>query len=129
MRLLLDTHILLWWFADDPALPRAARRAIAEPRAEVFVSAATAWEIAIKHALGRLTFPVTRLPAILQEARMVALPIAMEHTILAGSLPPHHHDPFDRILVAQARHEGLTIVSVDGMISRYAVALFDGSTG
>ena len=127
MRLLLDTHILLWWLADDAALPPIVRSAIADPRAEIFVSAATSWEIAIKHALGRLTFPVARLPAILIEARMSPLAISVEHSLAAGSLPPHHEDPFDRMLIAQARYEGLTIASVDRMFGRYAVAILDGS--
>lgn len=129
MRLLLDTHILLWWLADDPVLPHSIKSAIADPHAEIFVSAATSWEIAIKHALGRLVFPVARLPAILIEARMSPLAISVEHGLVAGSLPPHHHDPFDRMLIAQAQHEGLTIVSVDKMFGRYAVAILDGSGG
>ena len=98
MRLLLDTHVLLGWLADDPILPGSIRDAIAEPRAEMFVSAATSWEIAIKHALGRLVFPVARLATILAEARMAPLAISVEHSLEAGSLPPHHHDPFDRML-------------------------------
>ena len=127
MRLLLDTHILIWWLTDDPALPASARAAIGDPRSEVFVSAATFWEIAIKHALGRLDFPVSRMATTLAEAGFTPLAITLEHSILAGSLPPHHHDPFDRMLIAQAQHEGLTIVSVDTALRRYAVAILDGS--
>ena len=93
------------------------------------MSAATSWEIAINHALGRLDFPVAQLPAILAEARMSVLAISVEHSLAAGSLPPHHHDPFDRMLIAQARYEGLTIASVDRMFGRYAVAILDGSGG
>ncbi len=127
MKLLLDTHILLWWLSDDPVLPAAAKAAIGDPASEVFVSAATVWEIAIKHALGRLDFPIAGMPAIIGQAGFTPLGIAVEHAILAGGLPPHHHDPFDRMLVAQARHEGLTIVSADAMIRRYPVAVLDGS--
>lgn len=127
MRLLLDSHILLWWLTADPALPAAAKIAIGDPRAAVFVSAATAWELAIKCALGRLKFPIGQMAAILDEAGFTPLGIEVEHAVIAGALPPHHHDPFDRMLVAQAQHEGLTIVTVDAMIRRYAVAVLDGS--
>lgn len=127
MRLLLDTHILLWWLADDPALPVAARTAIGDPSSEVFISAASAWEIAIKHALGRLDFPVAQMAAILDEAGFTPLGIEVQHGVIAGALPPHHNDPFDRMLVAQAQHEGMTIVTVDTMIRRYAVAVLDGA--
>jgi PIN domain nuclease of toxin-antitoxin system len=127
VRLLLDTHILLWWLADDPALPAAARTAIGDPASEVFVSAASAWEIAIKHALGRLDFPIAQMTAILDEAGFTPLGIEVAHGVIAGALPPHHNDPFDRILVAQAQHEGMTIVTVDTMIRRYAVAVLDGA--
>ena len=123
MRLLLDTHILLWWLSDDPSLPIAAKAAIADPDSQIFVSAATTWEIAIKQALGRLEFPVQQMLGILQEAGFSSLAMAVEHTLLAGKLPPHHHDPFDRMLIAQAQHEGLTIVTVDSMFHRYNVAV------
>ncbi|MBF0561273.1 MAG: type II toxin-antitoxin system VapC family toxin, partial [Alphaproteobacteria bacterium] len=82
-----------------------------------------AWEIAIKQALGRLQFPVARMAAILDEAGFTPLGIKVEHGVLAGGLPPHHSDPFDRMLIAQAQHEGLTIVTADAMIQRYAVAV------
>jgi len=126
VRLLLDTHILLWWLADDPSLPAAAKSAIGDPESEVFVSAATAWELAIKRALGRLEFPIAQMGAILDEAGFTPLGIEVEHGVIAGALPPHHHDPFDRMLIAQAQHEGLTIVTVDSMIRRYAVAVLGG---
>lgn len=123
MRLLLDTHILLWWLTDDSALPTTARTAIGDPASEVFISAASAWEIAIKHALGRLDFPVAQMGVILDEAGFTPLGIEVQHGVIAGALPPHHHDPFDRMLVAQAQHEGMTLVTVDAMIRRYAVAV------
>lgn len=127
MRLLLDTHILLWWLSADPALPAAAKAAISDPNSEVFVSAASVWEIAIKQALGRLVFPVAEMSAILAEAGFTPLGIDVEHAVRAGSLPPYHNDPFDRMLIAQAQHEGLTIVSVDAMVRRYALAVLDGA--
>ncbi len=122
MRILLDTHILLWWLADDPALPQAAAAAIAEAGTEVVVSAATAWEIAIKKAAGRLDAP-DDLPSALAANEFDALPITVEHALIAGSLPPHHVDPFDRMLIAQARAEDLTLVSVDEQLREYDVDL------
>jgi PIN domain nuclease of toxin-antitoxin system len=123
MRLLLDTHILLWWVQDHPSLPPQAQVAIADSASQVFVSAATAWEIAIKQALGKLKFPIARMTEILHDEGFAPLAMDIRHAIIAGALPPHHHDPFDRMLVAQAQHEGLTIVTVDPLIARYAVAV------
>lgn len=125
MRLLLDTHILLWWLADDATLSPQLRSVIEDPASEVFVSAATAWEIAIKRAIGKLDFPMERLSESLAESGFTPLAIQVPHAILAGALPRHHADPFDRMLVAQARHEGLTIVTVDPQIRNYAVAVLD----
>jgi PIN domain nuclease of toxin-antitoxin system len=125
MRLLLDTHVLLWWLADDPALSEDARRRIAnEP--EVFVSAASAWEIAIKRALGKLEAPEDLLEA-LEAGGIGRLPIEFEHASIAGALPRHHDDPFDRMLVAQAQHEGLTLLTSDTRIASYAVAVLPAS--
>lgn len=122
MRLLLDTHVVLWWLADDPALPAAAREAISNPGAEVLVSAASAWEIAIKKAAGRLEAPDDLLDA-LEANEFSTLPITAGHALAAGALPPHHADPFDRMLVAQAQAEGLTLVSVDTRLADYGVDL------
>ena len=127
MRLLLDTHIFLWWLTDDPALPAQSRSAITDAGTEVFVSAATAWEIAIKQTLGRIEFPLDQMRAIVDDAGFVPLGIQIEHAIRAGRLPPHHNDPFDRMLIAQAQHEGLTIVTVDGLMRRYEVAVFSAA--
>jgi PIN domain nuclease of toxin-antitoxin system len=123
MRLLLDTPILLWWLDDAPALPAAARAAISDVTSEIFVSVATIWEIAIKRALGKLDFPIARLSEILVEAGCLPLPVCLDHAIAAGGLPLHHGDPFDRMLVAQAQREGLTIVTVDRMIRLYPVSI------
>jgi PIN domain nuclease of toxin-antitoxin system len=123
-RLLLDTHALLWWLADDPELSEEARRSIADPDAAVFVSAASAWEVAIKRALGRLEAP-DDLSAALDASGIRAMPITITHAEAAGALPPHHADPFDRMLVAQARAEGLTIVTRDPAFAAYAVATLE----
>jgi PIN domain nuclease of toxin-antitoxin system len=120
--LLLDTHILLWWLSDDPLLPQAARKAIASPDNEVLVSAATVWEISIKKAAGRLDAPDDLLEAI-DANDFETLPITPLHAVLAGGLPPHHSDPFDRMLIAQARAEVSTLVSVDGRFPQYDVGL------
>jgi PIN domain nuclease of toxin-antitoxin system len=122
MSLLLDTHILLWWLSDDPLLPAAARAAIAPPENEVNVSAATAWEIAIKKAAGRLDAPDDLMEA-LDSNDFKTLAITAAHVRMASELPPHHSDPFDRMLIAQTRAENLTLISVDNRFSRYDVEL------
>ncbi len=122
MRLLLDTHILLWWLADDPKLPSAAASAIADGTTFVAVSAASAWEIAIKKAAGRLDAPDDLLDAI-EANDFSALSINASHALAAGALPAHHADPFDRMLVAQARVEGLSLVTVDSRFTVYDVEL------
>jgi PIN domain nuclease of toxin-antitoxin system len=120
--LLLDTHILLWWLSDDSLLPTAARQAIASPQTEVLVSAATAWEIAIKQAAGRLDAPQDLLEAM-EANDFQTLPITAAHAVAAAALPPHHSDPFDRMLIAQARAETLTLISVDNRFPEYDVEL------
>jgi len=121
VRLLLDTHALLWWLADEGLNPQA-REAIADPDNLVAVSAASAWEISIKQALGKLTAP-DDLEQQLQAGGFTALPISIAHGIAAGRLPRHHEDPFDRVLIAQAMAEGMTIVTRDKRFDNYAVAL------
>ncbi len=123
MKLLLDTNILIWAAADNAALPAFARRALSDPKSELHVSAASAWEIAIKVTLGKLAFPVERLPAVLEDTGCILLPIGLEHALRAASLPNHHSDPFDRMLIAQAQLEGLTLVTSDRIIPRYAVSV------
>jgi len=122
VKVLLDTHILLWWLAEDPALPLAARDAIADADTTVVVSAATAWEIAIKMAAGRLDAPDDLLDA-LDANSFDTLAITAAHALEAGALPAHHTDPFDRMLIAQARAEELTLVSVDHRFVAYDVDL------
>lgn len=120
MKLLLDTHMLLWWLADHPSLPAPARAAIAEPGNDVLVSAATVWEIAVKKEAGRLDAPSDILDA-LEANDFGALPITGRHAVVAASLPSHHTDPFDRMLVAQAQVEGLRLASVDERVRAYDV--------
>jgi PIN domain nuclease of toxin-antitoxin system len=122
VRLLLDTHILLWWLADDPSLPAAAAKAIASADNVVIISAASAWEIAIKKAAGRLEAPDDLLDA-LDANDFDILPIGVAHALAAGALPAHHSDPLDRILIAQARTERLVLVSVDVRFSDYDIEL------
>jgi PIN domain nuclease of toxin-antitoxin system len=120
MKLLLDTHALLWWDGGDSRLPEALHRAIASPRNQVFVSAVTVWEIAIKRASGKLTFTQS-VGKVIEDQGFLPLPITVEHAECAGALPPLHRDPFDRLLVAQAQLEGLVLVTVDDQILRYQV--------
>ena len=122
MRVLLDTHILLWWLADDPRLPETVAELIANRDTDVFVSAATAWEISIKQAAGRLEAPDDFLDAVAAN-EFVTLAISAEHAMAAGRLPPRHADPFDRVLIAQAQIETLTLVSLDSRFSEYEVDL------
>lgn len=121
MRLLLDTHALLWWLADE-GLTTQARDAIADPANVVVVSAASAWEISIKKALGKLASP-DDLEQQVHAGGFLPLPISIAHGVAAGQLARHHEDPFDRMLIAQAYAEGLTIVTRDKRFSEYGVAL------
>jgi PIN domain nuclease of toxin-antitoxin system len=119
--LLLDTQALLWWLADE-GLTAKARDAIADPANLVMVSAASAWEISVKKALGKLVAP-DDLEQQVQAGGFTALPISMAHGTAAGRLARHHDDPFDRMLIAQALAEGLTIVTRDKRFDDYGVAL------
>lgn len=121
VRLLLDTHILLWWLGAEP-IREEARRAIANPRSTVFVSAASAWEIAIKRALGKLDAP-DDLEQQLRRHRFASLPITVRDGLRAGALPDLHPDPFDRMLVAQAMNDELALVTRDERIAAYGVAV------
>jgi PIN domain nuclease of toxin-antitoxin system len=118
-RLLLDTHAFLWWRDDHPNLKDAARDLISSADM-VFVSAASAWEVAIKVALGRLKIPAS-FEAGVVESGFEKLPIHFSHAQAVGRLPPYHRDPFDRMLVAQAMIEDLTLVTHDRRFKKYAV--------
>ncbi|MEO8570076.1 MAG: type II toxin-antitoxin system VapC family toxin [Chloroflexota bacterium] len=118
MILLLDAHTVLWWLADDPTLATGARSAITDPANDVLVSAATVWEIAIKRALGKLDAPDGLIDA-LEAVGFGILPINGVDAALAGTLPAHHRDPFDRMLVAQGQRLGALIVSRDPAFAAY----------
>lgn len=123
MNLLIDTHVLLWALDDDPSLSPAARAAITDGRNVVFVSAATAWEIAIKKTLGKLRAPTDSYLTELQRHRFTPLDITSEHALAIEALPLHHADPFDRMLVAQAQIEKLTLVTRDPQLRDYDVPI------
>ena len=122
MRLLLDTRTLLWWLDERPEISQEARLAIEDEDQDVFVSIATAWEIAIKQSLGRLEAP-DDLPIQLDHHRFELLPITLSEVSTIARLPWLHRDPFDRMLVAQALTNGLTIVTRDRDIARYDVPI------
>jgi PIN domain nuclease of toxin-antitoxin system len=122
MRLLLDTHILLWWLSDDQRLPRTAASAIGDPVADVHVSAISLAEIAIKRSLGELTVRGD-LPEAIAESGFLSLPFTLEHAARLTDLPWHHRDPFDRMLIVQAMSEDLVFASVDKAFRDYAVQL------
>jgi PIN domain nuclease of toxin-antitoxin system len=124
VRLLLDTHAFLWWVTDDDRLSERAGELIADGANDVYFSAASAWEIAIKAGLGRIRLPDeawTFTPDQLERNAFQALPVHVAHAVAVITLPDVHRDPFDRMLVAQAITEGLTIVSADPELARYAV--------
>jgi PIN domain nuclease of toxin-antitoxin system len=121
MRLLLDTHVLIWLLDGDPKLTPKMREAISNAE-ENFVSAVTIFEIAVKSALGKLSVTGDVETQAL-EADCIPLPVTWAHGRDVGRLPFHHHDPFDRLLIAQARVEGLTLVTANRVISKYDVAL------
>jgi PIN domain nuclease of toxin-antitoxin system len=123
VNLLLDTHAFLWWLKDDPKLGEAPRIAISDPESSVWVSAATIWEIAIKRALGKLQVDIDDLAEEIGASGFLELPISARHSVIAGGLPRHHDDPFDRMLIAQAQNEDLTIITRDSVFQSYAVAL------
>jgi PIN domain nuclease of toxin-antitoxin system len=128
VRLLLDTHALLWWLADDARLGRRARQAIGAPTNLVFVSAATAWEIAVKRALGRLSAPGD-IEEWLEANDFRPLPIQVPEAVASAELPPHHRDPFDRLLIAQAELGRMTIVTSDRSIAAYGVSVLTADDG
>ncbi len=123
MRVLLDSHVALWWLADSPSLGPKCREVI-QGADEAYVSAVTPWELGIKRALGKLTMP-DGLAASLTSEGFLSLPISMEHAERAPSLPAHHRDPFDRMLVAQAQIEALVLLTADDRITAYGVEVLD----
>lgn len=126
MRLLLDTHVFLYWVLGDPRLSPLAEASIKDSGTQVYLSAASVWEMAIKLSLGRLRLEGDLLGFVEGELRQngfQALPVTYRHASRVATLPPLHRDPFDRLLVAQALEENLTLVSGDAEIARYPVEL------
>lgn len=123
---LIDTHVLLWWFFNDPKLSEPAFEIIKNPENIIFVSSASGWEIATKYRLGKLPHAheaVERLPELIQRSRMKVLPILLEHALLAAKLPGPHKDPFDRMLIAQGQIEKMPIITSDIVFNEYDVSL------
>ncbi|MFT5087837.1 MAG: PIN domain nuclease of toxin-antitoxin system [Candidatus Latescibacterota bacterium] len=126
MKVLLDTHALLWWWTDDPQLPEAPRVLIADPFNELLISSATAWEVSTKYRLGKLPAAeeiAENFAALVEESHMTPLPITIEHALRAGALERHHRDPFDRMIIAQSQVEGAAIVTKDAAFANYDVDL------
>jgi PIN domain nuclease of toxin-antitoxin system len=125
MRLLLDTHVALWALVDDQRLPARGRGLILDPANRIAVSAASLWEIAIKHGLGRGDMPISGVEALrwVNEAGFDLLAMTPEHAVAVERLPDHHRDPFDRMLVAQAMTEPMHLVTHDAQVARYAAAV------
>ena len=127
MRLLLDTHALLWWWTDDPQLSESARHAVADPANAVFVSAASAWELATKHRLGKLgeaAEAFSRFDELVAADGFEHLPISYYHCLKAGAYAAEHRDPFDRMLAAQTELERLVLVTRDPAFSAFGVAVW-----
>jgi PIN domain nuclease of toxin-antitoxin system len=121
VRLLLDTHSVLWWFSDDPRLSARARTAIADPANQLVVSAAVGYEITYKHKRGRLPPLPENLPHRLLREGVATLPILMEHALAAAALRGPHRDPWDRIMMAQALDEQIRVVTIDKVFLDYGI--------
>ena len=122
MNILIDTHVLLWWLDDNPVLSDKARLPISDGGNLIFVSAAVIWEIRIKQSLGKLDIP-PNFRQVLEQQPFEFLAIAIEHAYAVGELPTIHRDPFDRMLIAQAKTEGFTILTRDPLFREYKVPL------
>jgi len=127
-RFLLDTHVFLWWIIDSPKLATDAKNAIVSGQNQIYISAATTWEISIKKSIGKLDAP-DDLDGIVEQERFIQLPISLYHGQIAGQLPQHHRDPFDRMLISQAQTEGLILVTADPNILKYSVQTLNAYSG
>ena len=130
MTVLIDTHVFLWWFAAPDRLGSRATRLISDGRTEILLSAASCWEMVIKVGVGKLTLPepVERyVPARLAAQGMGTLAVQPVHALKVASLPPLHRDPFDRLIVAQALVEGLSLVTADRQLAGYGVSIIDAA--
>ena len=123
MNYLLDTHTFLWWLSDSDQLSEQARRIIGDGDNRIFMSHASQWEIAIKTSINRLTFPMNEMEAELIKNGFELLDITTPHIIQTTSLPLHHRDPFDRMLIAQAQSESLILISKDHIFPKYDINL------
>jgi PIN domain nuclease of toxin-antitoxin system len=124
VKLLLDTHTVVWWWTDDPRLPANARGMIAAPANTIYVSAVSAWEIGTKNRLGKwpgVERIVEEFSSLLRRSRFVPLPLSVEHARLAGTMDGTHRDPFDRMLIAQSREEKAALISCDAVFQNYGV--------
>lgn len=126
MKALLDTHVFLWWITGDPRLSARAREVIGNGENEIFLSAASGWEMAIKAKLGKLHLPGDPVSFVAEQMAangFDGLPVQMSHALSVYTLPPYHHDPFDRLLVVQAKLENLRLLTADPQITRYPVEI------
>ncbi len=119
MRVLLDTHILLWWLMDDRRLPQEAEQIIKDPNNAIFVSAASIWEVAIKASLGQIEADPLAIQTAIEPSGFAELPITGKHAAQVAKLPPHHRDPFDRMLVAQSLTEPMRLLTGDTLLAKY----------
>jgi PIN domain nuclease of toxin-antitoxin system len=124
LKVLLDSHVILWWLAKPGALKADALDALESTQNELFVSAATWWELGIKRALQRLRFDLDAMKKLLDRAEASRLPVTFDHAERAAALPPHHSDPFDRMLAAQATDEGLVLMTRDKAFEPYNIPIF-----
>lgn len=121
---LLDTHCWLWWHIDPDKLGQQAFQLIEDGNNEIFFSVVSAWEITIKYTLNRIKLPFppdSYIPKRLERSYMEVLPIHLEHALRVGQLPPYHNDPFDRLLIAQAYTEHLTVITKDALFKQYKI--------
>ena len=125
-RILLDTHTLIWWMNGSGQLGPISQQMIADEKHQVYVSAASIWEMSIKRQMGKLEAPGD-LDSVIEELGFEKLNISLFHAEQAGNLPAHHKDPFDRMLIAQAQAEGLQLISTDEHFSKYGINLFDAT--
>lgn len=126
MRVLLDTHCWLWWIAEPQRLGTAAHSIFADSTNELLLSVASLWEISIKYGIGKLTLPETPevfVPPRLRRDRITLLPVKPEHSLQVWSLPLHHKDPFDRMLITQAQHDQLPVMTADPLFTQYEISL------
>jgi PIN domain nuclease of toxin-antitoxin system len=124
MNLLLDTHVLLWWLDDHPALSGAGRDAISNADNLIVLSSAVIWEIRIKQALGKLEIE-PNFYRVIKNQGFVSLSISSDHAYAVGGLPMHHRDPFDRMIIAQAMIEGLRVVTHDSIFEKYDISVLE----